>query len=220
MHFCQTTRPVTKFGTVTTKSKSEIKMKKVLLLGDSIRMGYCNFVKSELAGSAEVCFPAENCRFTQYTLVSLRNWLKETGIPREEIELVHWNNGHWDVAHFHDDELPLNTPELYGIMLERIYCHLRKFCPNAQIVFALTTPVTSTKGPAGNPRSNSEIEKYNAVAVEVMNKLGVRINDLYSLTKESISDDLYADFCHFTPEGYQILGKQVIKVIKETLDMP
>ena len=194
-------------------------MKNILLLGDSIRLGYCEFVKNELKESANVCFPAENCRFTQHTLVALPQWLKEAAVPAEEIELVHWNNGHWDVAHFHDEDVSLNSPELYGIMLERIYRKLHKFCPNAQIVFALTTPVTSTKGPMGNPRSNSEIEKYNAAAVKVMNNLGVRINDLYSFTKENIPETLYADYCHFTQEGYALLGNQVIKVIKETLDM-
>ena len=38
-------------------------MKKVLLLGDSIRMGYDKYVTEQLAGEAEVLFPSENCRF-------------------------------------------------------------------------------------------------------------------------------------------------------------
>lgn len=37
-------------------------MKKTLLIGDSIRMGYCGFVKALLAGEAEVFFPEENGR--------------------------------------------------------------------------------------------------------------------------------------------------------------
>lgn len=193
-------------------------MKKVLLLGDSIRLGYCNFVKNELANTMEVCFPDENCQFTQQTLVSLPRWLNAMPVAKEEIDLVHWNNGHWDVAHFHDDEYSLNTPEMYGIMLERIYRKLRIFCPNAKIVFALTTPVNPANIPMANPRSNSEIEKYNAVAAEVMKKLDVKVNDLYTLAKENISEELYADYCHYTQEGYAILGNQVIKVIKETLE--
>ena len=193
-------------------------MKKVLLLGDSIRLGYCKFVKSELENSMEVCFPDENCQFTQQTLVSLPRWLNAMPVAKEEIDLIHWNNGHWDAAHFHDDEYSLNTPEVYGIMLERICRQLRFFCPKAKIVFALTTPVHPDNIPMSNPRSNSEIEKYNAVAVEVMKKLGVKVNDLYSLAKEQLPAPLYADYCHYTQEGYEILGRQVIKVIKETLD--
>ena len=44
-------------------------MKKVLLLGDSIRMGYDDYVKEELDGKCEVVYDAEdNGRFAAYTL--------------------------------------------------------------------------------------------------------------------------------------------------------
>ena len=37
-------------------------MKQLLLIGDSIRMGYCETVKTLLADDYEVIFPKENCR--------------------------------------------------------------------------------------------------------------------------------------------------------------
>ena len=43
-------------------------MKKILLLGDSIRMGYDDFVREKLDRTAEVYFPDDNGRFVQYTL--------------------------------------------------------------------------------------------------------------------------------------------------------
>ena len=192
-------------------------MRNVLLLGDSIRLGYCGFVKSELAGAAEVFYPEENCQFTQYTLVALPRWINATGIPKEEIDLIHWNNGHWDAAHFNQEDVSLNTPELYGVMLERICRKMRSLCPKAEIVFALTTPVNPANIPMTNPRSNSEIEKYNAVAIEVMKKMEVSVNDLYTLAQENIPASLYADYCHFSGEGYRILGNQVIRTVKDTL---
>lgn len=193
-------------------------MKNVLLLGDSIRLGYCAFVRKELENTARVFYPEENCQFTQYTLVALPRWLNATGIPKEEIDLIHWNNGHWDAAHFNQEDVSLNSPELYGVMLGRICRKLRTLCPNAKIIFALTTPVHPENIPMANPRSNSEIEKYNAVAAEVMEKFDVKINDLYSLAKTNIPSSLYADYCHFKEEGYQILGRQVIRVIRENLN--
>ena len=43
-------------------------MKKVLLLGDSIRMGYDDYVKEALDGKCEVVYDAEdNGRFAAYT---------------------------------------------------------------------------------------------------------------------------------------------------------
>ena len=49
-------------------------VKKIFLIGDSIRFGapgsegYGIFVKQKLEGMAEVYAPDENCRFAQYTL--------------------------------------------------------------------------------------------------------------------------------------------------------
>ena len=40
-------------------------MKNLLLIGDSIRMGYDTFVREKLSGRMNVYFPAENCRFAQ-----------------------------------------------------------------------------------------------------------------------------------------------------------
>ena len=43
-------------------------MKKVMLLGDSIRLGYRAKVAKLLEGQAMVAGPEENCRFSAYTL--------------------------------------------------------------------------------------------------------------------------------------------------------
>ena len=53
-------------------------MKKVLLLGDSIRMGYCKYVKMAFDGSAEIVYPEDCCRFSAYTLRYLGTWKAET----------------------------------------------------------------------------------------------------------------------------------------------
>ena len=67
-------------------------MKRVLLIGDSIRMGYDQYVKLALEGSAEVWYPEENCRFTQYVLRYLHEWVEKSG---GEVDCLHWNAGLW-----------------------------------------------------------------------------------------------------------------------------
>jgi lysophospholipase L1-like esterase len=193
-------------------------MKSVLLLGDSIRMGYCPFVKEELKAEAEVYYPEENCRNTQYTLVSLSNWLNVAPEPKM-VRVVHWNNGHWDVAHWRGETISLNTPEQYALMLERIYRQLCDCFPNAEIVFALTTPMNPDGRVGLNPRTNIEIEKYNAVAVDVMRKIDVTVNDLYHLMKDK-SSLWYRDYAHFNEEGYRLLAKAVSQAIREKLKSP
>lgn len=43
-------------------------MKKVFLLGDSIRKGYDKYVERAFEGKASVYYPEDNCRFAAYTL--------------------------------------------------------------------------------------------------------------------------------------------------------
>ena len=56
-------------------------MKNILLLGDSIRMGYDSFVRDKLAGRANVFFAEDNGRFAQYTLRALGDWKGQLSLP-------------------------------------------------------------------------------------------------------------------------------------------
>ncbi|MBQ8441190.1 MAG: SGNH/GDSL hydrolase family protein, partial [Clostridia bacterium] len=109
-------------------------MKKIVLIGDSIRMGYDKYVKEALDGVAEVYYPAENCRFSQYTLRFLHDWKKKGEWP-DDVDLVHWNVGLWDVIELYD-EGPISSPEHYAEMLRRINKRIRMLFPKAKVVFA------------------------------------------------------------------------------------
>lgn len=83
-------------------------MKNIFLIGDSIRFGATNspgygiYVKEKLDGIANVYAPNENCRFAQYTLRQLHDWVQK--LDGESIDVVHWNNGLWDVLRVDGDE--------------------------------------------------------------------------------------------------------------------
>ena len=69
-------------------------MTKVTLLGDSIRqIGYGPKVPALLGDQFTVWQPTENCRFAQYTLRGMWDWAADM----EGSEIVHWNNGLWDI---------------------------------------------------------------------------------------------------------------------------
>ena len=131
-------------------------MKNVFLIGDSIRIGANNspgygvYVKENLAGEANVYGPAENCRFAQYTLRYIREWRRE--VDAESIDVVHWNNGLWDLLRLDGDE-PLTPLDTYLSMLERVHRTLRASFPRARIIFALTTAVVERRAPSnrGSP---------------------------------------------------------------------
>lgn len=194
-------------------------MKNIFLIGDSIRFGATNspgygiYVKEKLDGIANVYAPNENCRFAQYTLRQLHDWVKK--VDGESIDVVHWNNGLWDVLRVDGDE-PLTPVDMYVYMLRRIYNMLRKHFPNARIIFANSTSVVEARGWPDFMRYNAEIEQYNAAAKALMDALGAEVNDLYSVT-QTFDDSLRADWVHYNEEGSRILADAVVAKIETVL---
>jgi len=186
----------------------------VFLIGDSIRMGYCDTVRRELADAAEVVFPEENCRFSQYILVCLRQWAAMC--DREKVALVHFNSGHWDVGHWNEEDVSLNSTEIYGQNIRRIIDRLHYWFPNAKLIYATTTPMNPNGTNSPNFRTTQEIEVYNAVGRAAAEECGVEINDLYAFTKDW-SEKRYQDYCHYTQEGFERLGQQVASVLRSRL---
>ena len=70
-------------------------MKNVMLIGDSIRLGYEGRVRELLGSDVTVFSPGENCRFTKFTLWGMFSWMEEWGNPH--IDVIHWNTGIWDL---------------------------------------------------------------------------------------------------------------------------
>lgn len=184
-------------------------MKKLFLIGDSIRVGYGSIVREKFSGQAEVFFPEQNCEFAMYTLRHLPEWAEKAG-RQDEIDLVHWNNGLWDVLRQYGDE-PLTPPDVYAGLLKRIYKRINILFPRAKVIFALSTPQREGMNP--NPafqRTNEDIRKYNAIAKDVMKDLKVEINDLFSVAWK-FPASFYTDWVHYTEEGYRLLADAVVK---------
>ena len=178
-------------------------MKQLLLIGDSIRMGYCETVKTLLAEEYEVIFPKENCRMSQNILTSLGSWVSLC--RREDVAVVQFNCGHWDAARFGGDSEPLTSLSEYEKNLRAIVRRLRGYFPAAKLVFATTTPMNPAHPETINARTTDEIRAYNAVAETVMREMDVVVNDLFAATTEW-GGEAYADYCHFTPEAFARLG--------------
>ena len=191
-------------------------MKKVFLLGDSIRIGYDGFVRELLKGTADVFYPEDNGRFAGYTYVCIPQWKNLAGDP-DQVNVVHWNCGHWDCAHFYRDSEPYSTVEEYAVWLRRVHDCIRRNFPAAQVIFATTTGVAPGRyEQMSSPRSNEEIALYNKAAVEVMKELDVPVNDLAAFTAD-FPIDCYADEVHFTEAGSRLLAGMVADKIRKYL---
>lgn len=191
-------------------------MKKIVLLGDSIRLGYEKFVKDSLDGVAEVYSPAENCKFTINLMRYLHSYVGPDGLP-SDADLVHWNAGLWDVINMVGDDLPLTPPDAYADLIKRINKRIRWCFPKAKIVFATTTTVVEEKYTGTVRRFNADIIEYNKIALDALNGMDTVINDLYSLTKD-IPSECRSDMTHFnTEQGVKMLGGKVLAVICKEL---
>lgn len=186
-------------------------MKKVVILGDSIRMGYDKYVKEALKDVAEVYYPKDNCKFAQNVLRMAHSWKKDMECS-DDVDLVHWNAGHWDVIELYGDE-PLSTVEHYSSTVARIHKRLRMLYPNAKIVFAYTTAVLEDQFTGISMRHNSTICRYNEAARSALEGTDAIINDLYAITKDA-PREYHSDATHYyTEKATELIGGKVISVI-------
>ncbi len=190
---------------------------RVLLIGDSISIGYTVPVRRMLAGEANVIRPLTNCGPTTRGVQHIDEWL---------------GDGKWDVIHFNwglhdlkyvgtrgDAIVAVGSegshqqvaPEAYAANLERLVKRLKQ--TGAALVWCATTPVP--EGAKGRVVGDSE--KYNAIAAEIMQRHGVPINDLYVATMEKQDEIQLPANVHFKPAGSEYLGEQVVKQIRAAL---
>ncbi len=192
------------------------KTKKIVLLGDSIRLGYDKYVKMAFEDVAEVYYPSVNCCFASYLLRYLYDWKLKMGCG-DDVDLVHWNAGLWDTLILLDGENHTPIAE-YAAYVERICRTIGMLYPNAKMVFATSTTAQEELY-VDYKRSNKDVVRYNEVAVEIVKRYGGQIDDLYTLTKEA-PKEYHSDRVHFyTKEGTKLLSNQVISCIEEILDV-
>lgn len=190
-------------------------MKKIVLIGDSIRLGYEKYVKEAFDGVADVYSPTENCRFAEYTLRFAHEW-KSKGEWPTDVDAVHWNAGLWDVLRILGDD-PLTPKCAYENFIRRIDKRLRAIFPNAKFIFATSTAVKEEGYGSSFKRFNKDIEEYNAIALSVLSETDTMIDDLYAVTKD-IPDACRSDMTHFnTPDGVKTMGSAVVGSLCDVL---
>ena len=193
--------------------KEGSKMKKILLLGDSICLGYRAYVEKMLYGWAEVIYPHENTRFSTYLLRNLPAYKKQMNIDSEEVTAVVFNSGLWDVVRV-DDEM-LVSKEVYADNIRRIINVLKNEYPNAMLFFATTTyPKYDSEVEPDVYRRIDDVIEYNDIAVEVIRKHGqVMLIDFDQYQREL--GDKYVDSVHYDDAGYKLLARVVVNELKK-----
>lgn len=187
---------------------------RVLLIGDSISMGYTLKVRELLKGKANVHRPPENCFDSANGIKKLDTWL---------------GAGKWDVIHFNfglhdnkylDDKGALTaveqgkvvaTPEQYGKNIKEFVARAKR--TGATLIYATTTPVPA--------KSTGRVEgsevAYNAEGVKAVRAAGVQVNDLQAFVAKHANAQQLPNNVHFTPKGYDQLAEVVAGEISAAL---
>lgn len=184
-------------------------MKKVVLLGDSIRSAYEPLVRDLLKDQCEVWGPTENCAFAKWTLYSLRFWKDKLN----EADVIHWNNGLHDVVVFFKEDGSFVKVDEYVDSISKIARELKK--TGAKVIFATTTPI----GPANAyQRSNEDIDLFNDAAVKRLKSMDVMIDDLNAVIGKNTEHLLQEDDTHPSEEGCRLCAQSVAQSILRALE--
>jgi len=177
---------------------------RVLIIGDSISIGYTIPVRKRLAGVANVHRIPANGGPTTRGIENIDDWL-----GTKPWDVIHFNWGLHDLRR--DTQAPQVSIEDYEQNLNALVSRLKK--TGAKLIWAATTPVP----PGAAKRVPGDAAKYNEIAARVMVKHDVEINDLYSFALERLDAIQREANGHFTAEGNAVLADVVAARIRAAL---
>jgi hypothetical protein len=196
---------------------------RVLIIGDSVSMGYTDTVVQLLRGTADVRRPDANCGATFIGLRDLDKWL-----GGERWDLIHFNFGLHDLRYcFNGDpyqmkneagEFPTEETGAPRTPIGAYEANLRELvrrmqATGAQVIWGNTTPVTRYF----NGYEPALVDQYNQVAARVMAELGVSITDLNAVIAADATNLHGKDHVHPNYKGARALAKVVADAIKSRL---
>lgn len=188
----------------------------ILIIGDSISIGYTPFVTEDLSNKADVFHNPGNAQHTGTGLKKIEEW-----IGNKKWDIIQLNWGLWDLCYRHPDSKVQGnrdkvkgkityTIDEYASNLDSIVTILLRKT-EAKLIFVTTSYVP--KNEAG--RFENDAIRYNEAAKKIMEKHSVIINDIYH---QSIpihqkfgkgSDDV-----HYSNQGYEKLSELVTKFLE------
>ena len=186
----------------------------VILIGDSICMGYHPRVKERLSGKVDILGIQGNGGDSSQILKNLDEWM-----INRDADLIHFNCGLHDLKFERDTKAYQQRLEVYEANLRKIVGRLQKEA-KSRLAWATTTPVIDERHNAvkGFDRYLRDVQAYNRVATAIITAAGIPIDDLYSAIQD---DDVEAclgnDGVHATERGNRLLTDTVCSFVLRQL---
>ena len=194
--------------------KDNPNLPRVLLIGDSITMGYTLPLRDLLKDKANVHFPHENCHSSRDILQNF-----EAYVGQKPWDVIQFNCGIHDITRMNESGKSIKAGEQgkqrvsieeYRANLEAIIARLQK--TGAELIWCSTTPV----GDNLPHRKPEDVVTYNAAAAEIMQKHGIPITDLHQLASEQ-GKPKWSDGVHFTVDGSRASAKGASSAINTAI---
>ena len=197
------------------KVEDDSNLPRILLIGDSISIGYTLPVQEILKGKVNVHRIPTNGGPTTRGITNIEAWL-----GKGKWDLIHFNWGLHDLKFMGPNgenlfpkekggkvQVPLDE---YEANLEKLTARMKK--TGAKLVWRNTTPIPSgSKG-----RYAGDSVKYNEAAARVMKKHKVPTQDLFTVSKERMEEIMLPANVHYKKEGSRFLGELVARrILKE-----
>jgi len=177
--------------------------KRVLLIGDSISVGYRSMVHKYLEGAWYVtAYSTSKALDNPWFMEEIALTAKQVGYTYDH---VHFNNG------LHGWHL---SAEQYRENYEKAILELRELFPQAKLSLVTSTSTCKTEdGVLVLREDNKTVLERNAIVTELAAKYNLPVDDLYTV---SAADNNYhcGDGVHFTSDGYDVLAKQIAGFLK------
>ncbi len=180
---------------------------RVLLIGDSISMGYTLPTRKLLAGKANVHRIPTNGGPTKNGVANLQKWL---GAGKWDV--IHFNWGIHDLKYMPDGKRQVE-PADYEANLRQLVAQLKT--TGAKLIWASTTPIPD--GELNPPRRFGQVKEYNEIAARVMKDNGVAINDLNAWMTPRFDEFHRPKDLHYSDAGSEFLAQKVATAITAAL---
>lgn len=171
---------------------------RVLLIGDSISIGYTVPLREKLKETANVHRIPENGGPSRRGVEKLDQWL---GAGRWD--LIHFNFGLHDIR-IREGRTAISAEE-YERNLRRIVERLEK--TGAKLVWCSTTPVPAAK--LKRERHDKDVVAFNEIAARIMQEKGIAVDDLYAFALPQLAKIQNPNDVHFSAAGSAVLAGQV-----------
>ncbi len=206
----ETTKPKRTPSPVLAPIQDVAGLPRVLIIGDSISMGYTLPTRKLLEGKANVHRIPQNGGPTKNGIANIERWLGSG-----KWDVIHFNWGIHDLKFMPDGKRQVEAAD-YEKNLRALVARMKQ--TGATLIWASTTPIP--EGELNPSRRFGSVKEYNDIAARVMAENGVIMDDLNKHMTPEFDRLHNPKDLHYGPEGYEFLARKVAEEITKVLGKP